>query len=301
MGDFISVIVPVYNVESYLRPCIESILNQSYKKLQIILIDDGSCDSSSKICDEYAALDARVVVIHQKNHGVTYTRQLGLRLSEGQYISFVDADDYLDSKMYEKMLKSIIDTKSDMVICDYCSVHDNKINATYQRKQSLTMDKYEALGLLASDDIRSFMCNKLYRSKILKKEDFNCKKYFEDYLCMPNIFDRCEKISYLHDVLYYYVRHGDSRTDTDNAEWLFFLATLARKRWYKKHYKFFDEACFSRVIEVGLTILEKNSLNIRLREKIKKYFNISLCKIVKNKHLNIHKKMKIVCLVKYRG
>ena len=244
-------------------------------------MDDGSTDGSSKICDEYADIDSRIIVIHQKNCGVGYARKIGVQVSKGQYIGFVDADDYIDIYMYEKMLQSIVNNQTDLAICDYYGVYNNKIHATYQRKQSIIMDKCEALIFLASDDIKSFMGNKLYKANVLKKEDFNYIKYFEDYLCMPDIFNRCDKISYLHEALYYYVRHDDSRTGIDDGDYLFFLATLARKRWFKKYYRYLDDICFSRVIKMGLTILENNNLNNSLSRKIKKYFSASLCKIVK--------------------
>lgn len=107
MEELISVIVPVYNVEKYLRICIKSILNQSYKELQIILINDGSSDSSGKICDELLLLDKRIIVVHQKNKGVSAARNKGIELSSGKYISFVDPDDFLEPNMYKILVDNI--------------------------------------------------------------------------------------------------------------------------------------------------------------------------------------------------
>ena len=107
MEELISVIIPIYNVEKYLRKCIESILSQSYKELQIILINDGSSDSSGKICDELLLLDKRIIVVHQKNKGVSAARNKGIELSKGKYISFVDPDDFIEPNMYKILVDNI--------------------------------------------------------------------------------------------------------------------------------------------------------------------------------------------------
>ena len=111
----ISVIVPVYNVEQYLRECIESITNQTYNHLQIILVDDGSTDDSGKICDEYKAIDERIIVIHQKNKGLVGARKTGLEVANGEYIGFVDSDDYIDREMYDSLLEYALLENADMV------------------------------------------------------------------------------------------------------------------------------------------------------------------------------------------
>ena len=105
MDKLISVIVPIYNVEKYLTKCIESIINQTYKNLEIILVDDGSPDKSPIICDEYAKKDNRIKVIHKKNGGLSDARNYGMSLATGEYISFIDSDDYIDEEMYEKHMK----------------------------------------------------------------------------------------------------------------------------------------------------------------------------------------------------
>ena len=101
MDELISVILPVYNVQQYLEKCIESVVNQTYKNLEIILIDDGSTDMSGKICDEFAEKDGRIKVIHSKNGGVSAARNIGLDIATGEYIGFVDSDDWIESQMYE--------------------------------------------------------------------------------------------------------------------------------------------------------------------------------------------------------
>ena len=118
----ISVIVPVYKAEKFLSNCIKSILNQTYHDLEVILVDDGSPDSSGQICEEYAKKDNRIKVIHQKNAGVAAARNVGLDLATGDYITFVDSDDYIRPQMYEKMLKCAQNNHCDLVMCDCMKV-----------------------------------------------------------------------------------------------------------------------------------------------------------------------------------
>lgn len=128
MNDIlISVIVPVYNVEKYLRKCIDSIINQTYSNLQIILVDDGSEDNCSIICDEYAQLDMRIVVIHKKNQGLVLARKSGMQIAEGEYITFVDADDYIEIDAYEKIAACINPDMPDIIAFDLIEEYPDKI------------------------------------------------------------------------------------------------------------------------------------------------------------------------------
>ena len=115
MKATISIIVPIYNVERYLVQCIDSILNQTYKEIQVILVDDGSTDSSGKICDEYRQKDNRIVVIHQENKGLVAARKEGLKKSAGEYVGFVDGDDYIEPQMYARLLAIMESTEADIV------------------------------------------------------------------------------------------------------------------------------------------------------------------------------------------
>ena len=127
----ISVIVPVYKAEKFLATCIESILNQTYGNLEIILVDDGSPDSCGKICEKYALSDSRVKVVHQKNAGVAAARNVGLDLAEGDYVTFVDSDDYIQPQMYEKMIRCAEHNHCDLVMCDCIKVYSDGRKTIY--------------------------------------------------------------------------------------------------------------------------------------------------------------------------
>ena len=124
----ISVIVPVYNVEQYVGECIESILNQSFYDIELILINDGSKDNSGFICDEYAKKDNRIKVIHKKNEGVSIARNIGIKNASGKYIAFVDSDDLVDKEIYTTMLQAIEESGSDLVMCRYEKVYSDRNN-----------------------------------------------------------------------------------------------------------------------------------------------------------------------------
>ena len=121
----VSIIVPVYNVERYLNRCIKSIITQEYKELEIILVDDGSLDGCPLLCDKWAEQDKRIRVVHQANSGLSAARNTGLEMMSGEYIAFVDSDDYLDSRYVDSMLSAIISGKANMAICSIC-IEDNK-------------------------------------------------------------------------------------------------------------------------------------------------------------------------------
>ena len=161
----ISVIIPVYNCEKYLRDCLESVIKQSYKELEIILIDDGSTDSSGSICDYYAEMDSRVQVIHQKNKGVSASRNAGMLRMSGELVSFIDADDTLDLDMYE-FLYSLMETyDADIVHCGYRHVVGDEIRLVHDSHQIIEQNKEEALKcLIGAKLFVGSLWNKLYKT-----------------------------------------------------------------------------------------------------------------------------------------
>ena len=119
MEDLVSIIIPVYNTEKYLSKCLESVINQTYKNLEIILINDGSTDKSKEICESFAKKDKRIQILNKENSGVSSARNHGMRLAKGQYIAFIDGDDYAEENYIEELLKNLKQTESDCVLCGY--------------------------------------------------------------------------------------------------------------------------------------------------------------------------------------
>ena len=173
----ISVIVPVYNVEKYLRRCLNSILSQTVTSIEVILVDDGSTDSSGSICDEYASKDNRITVIHQRNYGVSVARNTGLSIAHGEYIGFCDPDDFIAPEMYEVML-SAFTPDIDLVICGYNYYNEEyqkDESRDYQIKENEIIDNEELWKRLSDmpPTIRHGVVNKLFRRELLSNLYFD--------------------------------------------------------------------------------------------------------------------------------
>ena len=222
----ISVIVPVYNAEKYLRTCLDSIVNQTYKNLEIILVDDGSTDGSGAICDEYADKDVRIKVIHSTNKGVTAARINAFKTSSGDYITFVDADDFLDCNMFKKMLDTIMEDNTDIIVCQYIN-YDSKT-----KKQEKSMLR-PPIGIYYKEDIvRLLKKNFLYNektgiadmppflwAKLIKREFvqeiLNVEiglSYNEDQVGIFTLLLRINSMSIIQDYFYYYRHHSVQAT-----------------------------------------------------------------------------------------
>ena len=159
MNDLISIIVPVYKVEKYLRRCIDSILAQTYQNIEVLLVDDGSPDNSGAICDEYADKDSHVRVFHKPNGGVSSARNLGLMEAKGQYIGFVDADDYIDKTMYEVLLDNLLQEQADISICSYNQEDKNGVfHKHWPREDYLTITGDRQIECLISNQYYTCSC-----------------------------------------------------------------------------------------------------------------------------------------------
>lgn len=213
-SPLISIVCPVYNVQSYVQRCIDSILCQTFREWELILIDDGSTDNSSKICDSYAAMDRRIKVIHKINEGVSATRQLGNDLAEGKFVIHVDPDDYIEPNMLDELYGKAILSNADVVISDF---YVNEISGNeYIVKQSIVMNQPEAVLRALFYQLHGSCWNKLVRRDCYVK--YNVKfpigvNYCEDVLFWVQLFQHSAiKITFLPKALYHYVMHENSIT-----------------------------------------------------------------------------------------
>jgi glycosyltransferase involved in cell wall biosynthesis len=207
--DLISVIVPVYNVEEYISECIESIQDQTHNLLEIILVDDGSTDSSGETCDRYAKSDSRIVVIHQKNKGVSSARNSGLKRASGDYIGFVDGDDKIVPSMYEEMLKTIHVHHSQMCVCTKHIFHDRILKNSNIGKNQIT--NKEAIMELLQMNFPTSLGSGLYERSLVKNLYLNKEiHYWEDFEFQLRVLDRAKLISIYDYPLYYYRQRNES-------------------------------------------------------------------------------------------
>lgn len=239
----ISVIVPVYNVETYLPQCINSIVNQLFTHLEIILVNDGSTDGTGKICDDFAAKDPRITVIHQKNGGVSIARNVGSEAATGEYITFVDSDDWLEAEMYERMVMELKKNPHlDMIMCDTVLVSDDLkkkssefIRNGYYSKSEIIAELYPTL--LVTEDFSKIpvvsACSCLVRRSILIKNKIrfdSSLKFCEDYLFMAEIMVQVQSFFYLKgDFSYNYRQYPESRSKLLQKDWWPTLLSLNTK------------------------------------------------------------------------
>lgn len=211
MGYLVSVIVPVYNVEEYLRDCIDRVCMQTYRNIEIILVDDGSTDNSGQICEAYASQDNRIKVIHKMNGGLSSARNAGIEASSGDILAFVDSDDYPDINMIEVMLPFFDGNKSDIVCCDYTWKEEelgmgegiNVMSAPHAISEYLNDTGY-----------RTFAWNKLYRKELFSDVKFPEGELYEDIKTIYSLFKKSEIVTYVRQKLYYYRTRSGSITNT---------------------------------------------------------------------------------------
>lgn len=209
----LSVIVPIYNVEKYLKRCIDSIVNQTYKNLEIILVDDGSKDKSGNICDEYSNIDKRIKVVHLENGGVSRARNVGINLSTGEYLGFVDSDDYISSEMYENMIHILENHNLDIVSCNAYMVKNNRVIGEKGTSKLKIYGKNEILPLVLQD-YNNTVWDKVYKREVFDGVKFPEGRVFEDNGTAHLIFNNVKKVGILDEKYYYYFRTPNSITQT---------------------------------------------------------------------------------------
>lgn len=208
----ISIIVPVYNVEKYLNKCVDSILNQTFRDFELILVDDGSPDKSGAICDQYAKKDTRVRVIHKKNGGLSDARNAGIDVAKGKYLGFIDSDDYIAEDMYELLYTNIIKEEANLSICGIYHVYEGK-EPRKKSEKYMVLNRDEATVLIFhGNQISDHAVNKLYSRSIFSELRYPRGKYHEDSFTIVGILDQCEKVVVDTKQRYYYYHRDESIT-----------------------------------------------------------------------------------------
>ncbi|WP_243009253.1 glycosyltransferase [Clostridium sp. AM58-1XD] len=236
--ELVSVIVPVYKVENYLERCVHSIQNQTYKHLEIILVDDGSPDNCGKICDEFAENDKRIRVIHKINGGLSEARNFGIDVAEGKYIVFVDSDDWIDPDMIELLLRIREMHNADIVECSYRNVYKDKIiEETYCRGEIVIGDSVFALkGMLDWKYFKPVAWNKLYKREVLGDIRYPKGKLHEDEFTTYKYFYNAKKMAYVDVSKYNY-----DRTREDSITGKKFQASNLDACWaFRERVDFFE-------------------------------------------------------------
>ena len=240
--DKISVVVPIYNVEKYLVKCIDSILNQTYKNLEIILVDDGSPDSCPDICDKYKIRDKRIKVIHKENGGLSDARNAGIEIATGKYICFIDSDDFISDEYVNILYNLFTNDDIDIAECDYFKFNEEKeVYSLKNNKQAnKIISKKDMLNRLfdKKTSIRTtIVCNKLYKTKLFDEVKFPKGKLHEDEFTTYKIIYKSKKIAITNQKLYFYRNNNESIMGKKFNEKRYdaLIALKQRKEFFKKY------------------------------------------------------------------
>lgn len=302
----ISVIVPIYNVERYLKRCIDSILAQTYRDIEVILVDDGSPDQCGQICDEYEKVDERIVVIHKSNGGLSDARNAGIEVSKGEFIGFVDSDDYIDSNMYALLVANAIKYSADISMCGYLDVFEGTgLTHTYCKDEGIyEWNRKEAIQeVLFGKRLGVHAPTKLYKREIFDGVRYPVGKVSEDTYVVMDIFNKVNKAVFVEKPLYYYVhREGSINTSQINNR------DLTRFEAFEKNCSYIREsypdllylakgALIKEKYLVGRKILiSKNGKEYSaLLRDITMFLRKNIFQIVRNSNFDTRRKCLLIC------
>ena len=288
----ISVIIPVYKVESYLDRCVESVVSQTYRQLEIILVDDGSPDRCPQMCDAWAEKDGRIKVIHKVNGGLSDARNAALRVFTGEYVTFVDSDDYLRSDAIEVLHRRILQDAAELAICNYRRFSDNSDehwdNTFPLKDEVLTVD--EAQRHLCDNYHWHYViaCCKLYQRRLFDGFSFPVGKLHEDVYTAHLLFDKCTRISSLSDALYYYYQNSESITGSSTERHLEIVDAYIERFWfYYERRNYYCAAMnmtmmIKKVIEAQANNPSPSTETVQKFKAYKKSYRAMLKKILKH-------------------
>ncbi|MCI9177744.1 MAG: glycosyltransferase family 2 protein [Clostridia bacterium] len=266
MNEKISIIVPVYNVEKYVRKCLESLIHQTYQNIEIIIVNANSTDRSKEICEEFAKKDSRIIIVNQENKGISVVRNTGLELASGKYIGFVDSDDYIKKDMFEILYHNMQKTEADISVCSFVKVKEDEqfIEKQQEKADILQYNKEQALEQLVSEKIGSYVWNKLYKRELFFNIQFPVGRKMEDLAVMYLIFEKANKIVLTHKIEYYYLQRTSSILGNINLGLVLDVREFTNERYsyISNKYPQLKQVCIKNRIE-NIYIYHRNLCQIR--------------------------------------
>jgi len=294
----VSIIALVYNLEEYTPLCIESVLDQSFKDFELILVNDGSTDSSGRICDEYAEKDSRIKVVHKSNAGIAAARNTGIEHSTGEYIAFIDCDDYFHERMIEILYSHIISTRADIAMCDFFPTKEGK---DAQRKNTFTdysvstfTNEQVLQGLYEKGHTYVVPWNKLYRKKIFTNVKYPSGYLYDDEFTAHKVLFQADKTVYIHVPLYFYVIRKGSTTHSSMTEKKFdkVLALHDRVEFFRvRNLRELEEKALLDFTEYFFWYYLQSQIDLpgasKRRAEIKNYYDQLFFRIIKIPQINL--------------
>ncbi len=265
MGKMISIIIPIYNTEKYLTNCLQSVINQSYKNLEIILINDGSTDNSLRICNEYKKMDKRIIVINKKHTGVSDSRNIGIDKAKGEYIGFVDSDDYIDKDMFKNLIIGIEKYKADISMCDLEETRNLYNNNNYKIKYIKYTKKQALEELLYDKNIGNYMTVKLFKKILFKDITFPIGRLYEDISTAYKLFIKAKLIVYIPLPMYHYYQREESIVNHITRESIKeYLNSVFERYYILKHN--YEELNLYNVYSIVNVVIKMNKWAIKIKD-----------------------------------
>jgi glycosyltransferase involved in cell wall biosynthesis len=299
MEKIISVIVPVYNVEQYLSKCLDSILGQTFSDFELILVNDGSSDLSGKLCEKYAETDNRIKVIHQKNGGLSKARNSGIDVASGNYLAFIDSDDWVNENMLMEMYQQAKQNNADIVIAGHYIVElDGTIEICNRLNKQRLLSRLEATSLiLADDEINSFAWDKMYKKELFEGIRYPENRVFEDTATTYKLFNKANVFVQMDRAYYYYLRRESGICLTPEFSKVMkrkednYMAFQERYQFVvaNSEYKHMLDICQKKFFEQGQQFLHyivKNKLNKKDLPYFKILSNLSTVDISQNMYIS---------------
>lgn len=305
----VTIIFPFYDVEKYIKKSLESVLNQTYNNLEIIIVNDGSKDNSKDIIKKYIENNIKIKYIEQENKGIAEARNIGLKNANGEYIMFVDSDDFIDVNAVEKMHSSLMEKKSNICICAYQLYYENNKNKTKIIKHNIEGNvlygNEEIQNNILSGKIKCYTCMKLFKKTLLDKIDFKFEKgrLYEDFVPLFKLLTNGEKISFVNDSIYYYRQIETSITSKKSLKTIndYSYAVNQVLQYMKYRNISADEKSMMKFkIDVYANLIRKYIRNINKNPQKQFIMNdnnivVNLLDIIKNNEVLV--KDKIICLL----
>ncbi|MCM1535267.1 MAG: glycosyltransferase [Clostridium sp.] len=266
MKSLVSIIVPIYNIEQYLEQCIQSLINQTYTDIEIILVDDGATDRSGELCDVWAERDTRIKVMHKCNEGVAAARNTGIETASGEWIMFVDGDDYVADSFCEHALLLVQDSNADIGVFNYCFCWEDH---TKDSEECVTGTKCstEALSLLFARHVADYPVNKIYRKELFTEIRYPVGEVWEDLGTTYKLFAKARIINFSKEVLYYYRQRSGSITHTISKDTIYDIYGQYKKMYLfcQENYPQFADMVWDEVVTYALICFIKDYALARQR------------------------------------
>jgi len=298
MEPLISIIIPVYNVKQYLKKCVDSVIAQTYKNIEIIIVDDGSTDGSSSLCNEIKNDDNRIKVYHKQNGGLSSARNFGIDKAKGEYIGFVDSDDYIDNDMYEVLLDLAEKNNAEMSMCALYDVYGDKIRRINNNITSETVGREEAIRMVLEAEVVSVTAvNKLYKKELFRDARYPEGRTAEDAFLIIDLLDNCNRVAITTAQKYYYFHRNDSITTRK------FNGNVDAIDAYKRNYEIIEQKypelldvakmrlCWANFYVLDHLLLDDREEYKDIKKQVISYLNNNYTFVMRNKQFHTSRKI----------